>query len=114
MSRHRKPAWCTTCQARLQEAAALYRGDFLQGFSLDDSQPFDEWLVLQRESLRRAALEVFSLLATYHAGADYAPALQYTYRQLELEPWDEELHRQAMGLLAVTGRRSAALAQYQL
>src|SRR5690349_19954803 len=37
--RHRKMAWCTACHARLQQAATLYRGDFLQEFSLDDSPP---------------------------------------------------------------------------
>ena len=39
-------------------------------------------------------------------------AIDYTTRLLELEPWQEEGHRQMMLLLAVTGQRSAALAQY--
>ena len=41
-------------------------GDFLPGFFLEDSQAFDEWLMLKREGLQRQALEVFSRLATYH------------------------------------------------
>src|SRR5204863_6296565 len=73
-----------------------------------------EWLVVRREKCRREALEVFGLLAEYHAAhGEYQPALEHTYRQLELEPWSEELHRQAMWLLTVTGRRGSALAQYQ-
>jgi len=33
-------------------------------------------------------------------------------RQLELDPWREEAHRQLMRALALSGQRSAALAQY--
>src|SRR5436189_2068452 len=70
--------------------------------------------MLKREGLRRQALEAFHRLSTYHdARAEYEPALQYAYRQLDLEPWREEAHRQVMRLLALTGQRSAALAQYE-
>ena len=100
--RHRKMEWCTSCHARLKQAGEMYRGDLLQGFFLEDSQPFDEWLIVRREKFRRDALEVFGLLTAYYAAhAEYQPALEYTYRQLELEPWSEELHRQAMWLLTV-------------
>src|SRR5438552_5548183 len=92
----------------------MYKGDFLEGFFLEDSQAFDEWLVLKREGLRRQAVEVFSRLATYYeTRGEYAPALQHSYRLLELEPWREEAHRQTMRLLALTGQRNSALAQYE-
>ena len=32
--RHRHLERCATCHARLEQAAALYRGDFLRGFYL--------------------------------------------------------------------------------
>jgi DNA-binding SARP family transcriptional activator len=112
--RHRKLGHCTTCHARLQQVAALYRGDFLRGSHLADCQEFEEWLVLKREALHREAIDTLGRLSTYHeARAEYGQALQYAYRQLELEPWREEVHRQAMRLLAVTGQRSAALAQFE-
>jgi predicted ATPase len=38
---------------------------------------------------------------------------QYATRQLELDPWREEAHRQLMRALALSGQRSAALAQYE-
>jgi predicted ATPase len=44
---------------------------------------------------------------------NYDSALKATRRLLELEPWQEEGHRQMMLLLALTGNRSAALAQYE-
>ena len=33
-------------------------------------------------------------------------------RQIELEPWDEEAHRQLMRCLAQSGQRNAALRQF--
>src|SRR5689334_20361532 len=35
--------------ARLEQAAALYRGTFLDGFGVRDSAAYDEWLRLERE-----------------------------------------------------------------
>ena len=44
---------CTDCLHLLEEAARLYRGDFMEGFNLGDCPEFDEWQTLQRESLRQ-------------------------------------------------------------
>lgn len=41
--RHRRPETCRPCLQRLEEAAALYRGCFLEGFFLSDSAAFEEW-----------------------------------------------------------------------
>jgi DNA-binding SARP family transcriptional activator len=43
-----------------EEAIDLYRGPFLEGFSLSDSPPFEQWTLVVRERLQRqmmAALE---------------------------------------------------------
>jgi tetratricopeptide (TPR) repeat protein len=53
------------------------------------------------------------LAAAYTARGDYHQAQRYARRQLELQPWQEEAHRQLMRALALGGQRSAALAQYQ-
>src|SRR5262245_19802826 len=37
--------------AQLEQAIALYRGEFLEGFSISDSAAFDEWVLLTREQL---------------------------------------------------------------
>ncbi len=44
---------CPHCLASLAEAVELYRGDFLEGFSLRDSPNFDDWQFFQTESLRQ-------------------------------------------------------------
>ena len=111
----RRPELCRSCVRLLQKAAELYGGDFLVGFSLGNNIPFEEWLVMEREHLRRQALEAFHQLAIYHEKCgEYAQAEHYARRQIELEPWREEAHRQLIRALALSGRRSEALAQYEI
>ena len=111
---HRSVGGCRPCLERLERSVALYRGDFLDQFFLPDSVPFEEWALLWRDRLRQQAMEAMATLATYYERrADYAQAQHYARQQLALEPWCEEAHRQLMGLLAFTGKRSAALAQYK-
>ncbi|MGD9316396.1 MAG: BTAD domain-containing putative transcriptional regulator, partial [Anaerolineae bacterium] len=98
---------------RWEEAARLYQGDFMEGFSLADSAIFEEWVLQTREQYRRQAMEALQRVAeAYGEQGDQERALVYAWRQTELDPWREEAHRQVMRLLAQSGRRSEALAQY--
>jgi predicted ATPase/DNA-binding SARP family transcriptional activator/predicted negative regulator of RcsB-dependent stress response len=97
----------------VEEAIALYRGAFLEGFSLGDSAPFEEWARFRREQLAQQMSAALSCLAaTFEGRGEYGPAQAYARRQVELEPWLEEAHQRLMRLLALNGQRSAALAQY--
>ena len=112
--RHRRLGSCLPCMRRLEKVAALYRGEFLEHFFLSDSSSFEEWALLKREWFRREAVESLFHLASYHErrGA-YEQARVYAQRQVALEPWREEAHRQLMRLLALDGQHSAALVQYE-
>ncbi|MFW6070692.1 MAG: AfsR/SARP family transcriptional regulator, partial [bacterium] len=111
---HARPAACGECMERRRQAIALYRGDFLQGLSLPDAVSFDDWSALTRERLHRLAIDALQVLARFHeARGEAQQALRYANRQAALEPWREEAHRQLMRLLARSGQRSAALAQYE-
>lgn len=100
-------------QGHLAQAAALYRADLLTGMTTDCA-PFEEWLRGTREYLHNLALNALDQLTQQRlAASDYAGAVPYARRQLTLEPWREEAHRQAMTALALSGDRSAALAQYE-
>jgi predicted ATPase/DNA-binding SARP family transcriptional activator len=100
--------------SRLEEAIALQRGSFLDGFSLGDSAAFEEWALLTRERLaRRMSSVLHHLAATYEQRGDYEQAQSLARRQVELEPWDEAAHRQLMRALALGGQRTAALAQFE-
>jgi len=106
---------CASCLQALRQAADLYRGDFLAGFAVNDSAPFEEWRRIKQEQLHLRAVELFQQLARYsETVGDNQLTRQYAARQLELEPWREEAHRQIMRTLARSGQRNAALAQYQL
>jgi DNA-binding SARP family transcriptional activator len=98
----------------LQSAIRLYRGSFLEGFFLGDSPAFEEWVLFRREQISRRMLSALHRLAVDHEQrGEYEQARRYARRQLELEPWQEEAHQQLMRLLALSGQRSAALAQYE-
>ncbi|HIC89092.1 MAG TPA: hypothetical protein EYP04_06790 [Anaerolineae bacterium] len=98
----------------LRSAVGLYRGNFLEGFSLTGSAPFEEWAWLREERLKQQMLRALHRLASiYEQRGDYEQAQVYARRQLELEPWLEEAHQQLIRLLALSGQRSAALAQYE-
>ena len=104
---------CNLLEA-LEEAIALYRGPFLAGFSLSDSPTFEEWLLLQRERLARLAMEILGALVDgYSDQGAYDEALHWAWRQLDLDPWREDAHRQVIRLLALNGQHAAALAQYE-
>ena len=112
---HKSLEDCAACLADLEEAAFLYQGTLLGGWSLFDSQPYNEWLLLKQEWLHRRALDALSLLTdSYERRAQWTQAESYARRQLELEPWREEAHRQLMHILAKRGERTAALAQYEI
>jgi predicted ATPase/DNA-binding SARP family transcriptional activator/class 3 adenylate cyclase len=97
-----------------EEAIALYRGPFLEGFSLSDSPPFEQWALVLRERLQREMLSALQELgATCEAREDYARAGALARRQLEIEPWHEGAYRALMRALALGGERASALAEYE-
>ncbi|MCB0107308.1 MAG: hypothetical protein KDE53_15415, partial [Caldilineaceae bacterium] len=101
--------------ATLVSAADLYRGDFLDGFYVQDAPEFEQWVLAERTRLRAAVLHLHHVLADFTTEqGDLLQAMTYVRRILQLEPWREEAHRQLMLLLAQSGQRSAALAQYEL
>ena len=110
---HPDLAGCPACGERLRQAVDLYRGEFLHGLYLEQSQPFEEWLLFKREQLHRQALEMLDTL-TVHAErqSDYTQMARFATRQLALEPWREQAHRQLMWALAAGGQPEAALTQY--
>ena len=112
---HRRLDLCAPCVGLLHQAVDLYRGGFLEGFSLDSSLPFEEWMVLQQERYHRLAVDALHRLARCHEVRDESErALQCARRIVRLEPWREDVHRQVMRILAVTGQRNAALTQYEV
>jgi DNA-binding SARP family transcriptional activator len=60
----------------LQEAVELYRGEFLEGFSIHDSADFEEWLLLKRQWLPRHIVDALrDLIVAYEGQGAYEEAL---------------------------------------
>jgi DNA-binding SARP family transcriptional activator len=97
----------------LEEAIALYRGRFMEGFSVGDSDAFESWLGFKREQIAQQNSSALGYLAAaYERRGELERARSWVRQQLEWEPWAEEAHRRLMRLLALGGQRGAALAQY--
>jgi DNA-binding SARP family transcriptional activator len=105
---------CSACLEPLTKAAALYRADFMAGFTLRDSPNFDEWQFFQMEGLRRELAGALERLAHGHSDlGQFEPAIAHTRRWLALDPLHEPAHRQLMQLYAWAGQHAAALRQYR-
>jgi predicted ATPase/DNA-binding SARP family transcriptional activator/Tfp pilus assembly protein PilF len=92
----------------------LCGGEFLEGFYIRDSRGFEEWALLERERLRWLVIEAFGEVVTHHlARGESEEGIRQSRRLQLLDPIREGTHRTLMLLLARSGQRSAALAQYQ-
>ena len=97
----------------LEQAAALYLGDLLDGFDVSED-PFEEWLNAERARLRETAVHVLTRLVPHQTkSGSPESAAQTAVRLLALDPLREETHRTLMRLYARQGRLGDALRQYQ-
>lgn len=105
---------CSTCLERLNRASALYSADFMAGFSLPDSAPFDDWQFYQADGLRRELASVLEQLVLCSiAHTEFGSAITHARRLLTLDRLHEPAHRYLMQLYSWSGQRSAAMHQYQ-
>ena len=99
---------------QLAQAVALYRGDFLEDFHVRDAPFFEEWVTNERERLWQMARQALLRLINHHIQQrNYTAGIACANLLLKPEPWSEEAHQQLMRLLALSGQRAAALAQYE-
>lgn len=93
--------------ARLEEALALYRGEFLA------DEPFAEWVLVERDHLRAIAADSLRMLADIRlAEHDLAGARVHVHRLAEIDKFDTDVQRRLIALCLRTGRRSEAVRRY--
>jgi predicted ATPase/DNA-binding SARP family transcriptional activator len=93
---------------------AVYRGEFLEGFSLSDSPAFEDWVRAKREFYRRLILAAFDEMAEQQVErGEYETALVTARRAIEIEPWHEPAHQHILRILAQQGRRVEAVTHYE-
>lgn len=112
--RHTGDDLCPVCETTLAEAIALYRDDFMTGFSLRNSMEFDDWQRLQSERLQHTLGGMLERLAcAYSRRGEHAQAILCAQRWTALDPLNEPAQRLTMQVYFQADRRAAALQQYQ-
>jgi DNA-binding SARP family transcriptional activator/class 3 adenylate cyclase/predicted ATPase len=97
----------------LDKAVALCQGELLAGFSLRE-EPFEQWMSAERRRFHELAVQVFSMLVDHYAGAERPDrAIAIAEKLLALDPLLESAHRSLIRLYLRSGRREAALRQFQ-
>ena len=98
----------------IAEAIALYRGDFLEGFYVDEAPEYESWLLSQKERWRELYVGALHWLADYYLiRREFQAGLLVTQSLLEIEPWAEAVYRQRMLLYAYSQQPYAALQVYK-
>ena len=100
-------------RAALQQAAALYRGELLDGLAIGEHE-FEQWLTFERARLRvLMARNLNRLIELQLQDGDVGEAVQSCAQLLQLDPLNEQTHRTLIRLHVRQGRRSSALQQYR-
>src|SRR3989442_12219197 len=103
-----------TLIARLQHAAALYRGGFLQDFTLCDTLDFDNWVCMQQGYWYQRIEQVFDWLPRLQsAEGALEQAIETVERWRCFDPLNEDISLRLMQLQFATGNRIAALKTYE-
>ena len=99
--------------AQLEQTSRLVRGPFLAGFTLRDSQFFDDWTSQHREYWHLRVYQVFDALSMlYEQGGDVERAIDTVTRWLSFDPLNEEGYRRLIRLRFSKGDRVGALRAY--
>ncbi len=103
-----------TLISQLQHAVDVYRGGFLEEFTLRDTVDFDNWVGLQRSYWYSRIGQVFEWLSQMQSeeGA-IEQALATVDHWLSLDPLNEDIYLRLMQLHFSTGNRAAALKAYE-
>jgi predicted ATPase/DNA-binding SARP family transcriptional activator len=105
---------CPACLIPLSQAADLYHGDFMKGFTLRDAGDFDNWQSLNAEVLRQSVRNCLEKLVKGNQSiGDLERALHFARRWVAFDRYNEDIHRLLMSLYTSSGQRSEAIQQYR-
>jgi len=91
----------------LEEAARLYRGDFMPGLQ-------DDWAEVERKRLRQKYTDVLGhLVLLLEDTGEFSTALQHAEHLLAFDPFSETRYQTLMRLHGLKGDRASALRVYE-
>lgn len=98
----------------VEELLEVSRGEFMQGFSVANAGPFEEWLRAQRERWRVDLAGHFDRLTLQMRERNRGSLAQRAaLRWTELDPFNEAAYRRLMRTTWTDGDRSGALRAYE-
>ena len=96
------------CFKSFERAQQIYSGDFL------GEERYLDWVEQERKRLRDIFMEILAKCATFHIERkDYANAINFHHRILELDPCIEESHRELMLCYWKLNDKKKAIEQYR-
>ncbi len=99
---------------QLSQAVSLYKGEFMQGFTLSDCPEFDDWQFYQGESYRQHYIKALNQLADwYTTQSNYDLAINYLQKLLATDQLNEAVHRELIKVYAWSGQERAAKRHYE-
>ena len=91
----------------LERAAALYRGDLLEGW-------YSDWCLYERERLQNMWMAMLDKLMGYcESGGDFEAGLSFGMQVLRDDRARERTHRRLMRMAYLAGDRTGAIRQYE-
>jgi DNA-binding SARP family transcriptional activator/tetratricopeptide (TPR) repeat protein len=100
--------------AHLEETLGVYRGEFMEGFSLEDAPEFELWLEAERERWRGVFGELCHRLSSLQVEAgETRKAIDTVRLWTRHAPLDEIPYRRLVELLSVAGDGTGALLAYE-
>src|SRR4029077_10327780 len=102
------------CRDGQLRALELWRGDFLEGFHVDDAPAFDAWMESERTRLRDLARQLVVARAEEQLAVNrYVEARALARRALALDPYSDVALSLAMRSAALEGDPASGVALYQ-
>jgi DNA-binding SARP family transcriptional activator len=103
----------TGSEEALAQAAKLYRGDFLDGFVINEER-FDQWVIAERDRLHRMSLRAhMALLEMQSRRGALDEAIATAQHSLRIDILQEPVHRALMRLFMQSGDLVNALQQFE-
>ena len=118
-ARNYKPSTASVAGLRelrthLERGAAVYVGDFLDGFSPGDAPNFDDWTSVQREKWHMRLSVVLNRLSQLQfEGGEFSVGIETASRWVQHDALNEIAHRRLMQLHLAAGNRASAVQAYE-
>ena len=98
----------------LGQGLALYKGDFMAGFSLLKTPRFNDWLLVEQERLRQIVMSGYrQLTLLQQEQGTFSAGIRTAQEWVSWDPLDETAQQQLMRLLAYDGRPGEAINVYE-